>query len=129
MKHLLLISLMAFVLTSCKKSVTYDYMIFNETNNKLVKLKFQTIDLQGTANVKMNLDTKMSMSIYTEKSNGSISNKENGREISVIRNISIIADDSTPLTINPKSSLNWKFQKLNAHHGIYSLLLTDKSFQ
>ena len=128
MKHLLLISALAFVLTSCKHESTYDYMIYNQTSNGIIKLKFQTIELQGGATVSMNLEHRMGMSIFTQKENGSLTNKEMGNNISVIKNIAILIDDSTPIKINPKASLYWKFEKVSSHHGVYALYLNDKSF-
>ena len=129
MKHLLLISALAFVLTSCKKESTYDYMIFNETTNGVVKMKAQTIDLQGGAALDMQLQSKMGVSIYTAKDGSSLHNKENGTEISVIKNIAILLNDSSTLQhLNPKASINWKYTEVSSSHGIYSLTLTDKSF-
>ena len=128
MKPLLLICALAFILTSCKNETTYDYMVYNQTSNGIVKMKFQTVDLQGTAAVSMNLQQKMGMSIYTEKSNGSLSNKETNGNISVIKNMAIVVNDSMPIAINPKLALNWRFEKISSHHGVYALYLTDKSF-
>ncbi len=128
MKPLLLICALAVILTSCKNETTYDYMVYNQTSNGIVKMKFQTVDLQGTAAVSMNLQQKMGMSIYTEKSSGSLSNKETGSNISIIKNMAIVVNDSTPVAINPKLALNWQFEKISSHHGVYALYLTDKSF-
>ena len=129
MKNLIILSFLLILFNSCKRETTYDYMIYNVTSNGIVKLKFQTIELQGNASVAMDLQKNMGMSIYTEKSEGKLENKELNNEISVIKKIAILLNDSTTVAINPKSVANWKFQKLNAHHGIYTLYLSDGSLK
>ena len=103
-------------------------MIFNETTNGVVKMKVQTIDLKGNASMDMQLQSKMGVSIYTVEENGTLHNKENGSDISVIKNIAVLLNDSSVLHLNPKASINWRYTETSSSHGVYSLALNDKSF-
>jgi hypothetical protein len=129
MKHLILITVAFIVFTSCKKEVTYDYMIYNNSTTGNVQMKVQTVDLKGDAIVAFDIQRKMGMSIFTEKvADESLHNKEMGSDISVINKI-ILQKDGKSVSIDPKKVSYWKFQKLSSTHGIYSLYLTDESFK
>ncbi|MFM2048548.1 MAG: hypothetical protein RI955_1096 [Bacteroidota bacterium] len=128
MKHILIITAAVLLFASCKKEVTYDYMIYNNSTTGNVQMKVQTVDLKGDASISFDIQKKMGMSIYTEKvANESIHNKEMGNDISVIKKI-ILEKDGKLVSIDPKKVSQWKFQKLTSTHGIYSLYLTDESF-
>lgn len=128
MKHFILISTIVIFFASCKKEVTYDYMIYNNSTTGNVQMKVQTVDLKGDAIVAFDIQRKMGMSIYTEKvANESLHNKEMGSSISVIKKI-LLQMDGKSVSIDPKKVSEWKFQKLSSTHGIYSLYLTDNSF-
>ncbi|MEY2829335.1 MAG: hypothetical protein RIQ33_1193 [Bacteroidota bacterium] len=129
MKHLIIITVAFIVFTSCKKEVTYDYMIYNNSTTGNVQMKVQTVDLKGDAIVSFDIQRKMGMSIFTEKvADESLHNKEMGNDISVINKI-LLQKDGKSVSIDPKKVSYWKFQKLSSTHGIYSLYLTDESFK
>ncbi|MFM2225963.1 MAG: hypothetical protein RJA07_2165 [Bacteroidota bacterium] len=128
MKHILIITAAVLLFASCKKEVTYDYMVYNNSTTGNVQMKVQTVDLKGDASISFDIQKKMGMSIYTEKvADESIHNKELGNDISVIKKI-ILEKDGKLVSIDPKKVSQWKFQKLTSTHGIYSLYLTDESF-
>jgi hypothetical protein len=129
MKHLIILCFVVITFYSCKNETTYDYIIYNYTTFGNVKVKSQTIDLSGDATFGMNLQSAMGVSIYTQKQDGKATDIEQKNNISVIKNISILLNDSILPNINPIEKKNWQFQRLNAHHGTYSLYLLNKNFK